>query len=109
MLSRRSFFGLAAAAPLGAIPVTATARAGGPPDLAAIPVRRTGKVEIAFKSPGTRPNGLQATPQGLWIIDQGAGSRASLVRYADGEVLKSFDTDTVVRLPRQSAGFSRRI
>ena len=34
--------------------------------------RETGKVEIVFDSPGLnpKPNGLQATDQGLWIIDQ---------------------------------------
>ena len=66
-----------------------------PPSLDKMPVRRTGKVEIAFKSPGPQPNGLQATKDGLWIIDQSAGSKVYLVDYADGRVLRSFETDTV--------------
>ena len=66
-----------------------------PPSLDSIPVRKTGKVEIAFKSPGPQPNGLQATKDGLSIIDQSAGSRVYLVDYADGRVLRSFETDTV--------------
>ena len=66
-----------------------------PPALDKVPVRKTGKVEIAFKSPGPQPNGLQATKDGLWIIDQSAGSRVYLVDYADGRVLRSFETDTV--------------
>ena len=86
MVSRRAFLGWAAAAPVAGV-----GRDGAPP---AVPRRRTGPVEIAFKSPGPRPNGLQATPDGLWIIDQSAGSRAYLVRYADGQVLRSFETDT---------------
>ena len=86
MVSRRAFLGFAAAAPLAGVE-----RDGAPP---AVPRRRTGPVEIAFKSPGPRPNGLQATPDGLWIIDQSAGSRAYLVGYADGRVLRSFETDT---------------
>lgn len=86
MVSRRSFLGFAAGVPF----TTAQAPSGG-----AMPVRRTGKVEIAFKSPTPRPNGLQATPEGLWIIDQGPGSRASLVRYGDGQLIRSFETDTV--------------
>ena len=91
MVSRRSFLGLAAAAPVaGAHLDLAQPPASGPE----IPRRRTGPVEIAFKSPGPRPNGLQATADGLWIIDQSAGSRAYLVRYADGQVVRSFDTDT---------------
>ncbi len=86
MVSRRSFLGFAAAVPLAT---------GQSTPAGTVPVRRTGKVEIAFKSPTPRPNGLQATPEGLWIIDQGPGSRASLVRYSDGSVVRSFDTDTV--------------
>ena len=96
MISRRSFFGFAA----GMSGIAAGARAGeaapcDPPPLATIPLRKTGKVEIVFKSPGPQPNGLQATKDGLWIIDQSAGSKAYLVDYADGKVLRSFETDTV--------------
>ena len=91
MVSRRSFLGFAGASLSGASLAGAqpAARPG------SVPVRRTGKVEIAFKSATPRPNGLQATPEGLWIIDQGPGSRASLVRYSDGSVIRSFETDTV--------------
>ena len=73
MVSRRAFLGLAAAVPVVAVPGEAAAATCDAPVLSAVPVRRTGKVAIAFKSPGPRPNGLQATPQGLWIIDQSAG------------------------------------
>lgn len=93
MITRRALLGLAAAVPVAA--GTRAAATCETPSLSSIPVRRAGKVEIAFKSPGPQPNGLQATPEGLWIIDQSAGSRAYLVRYADGEVLRSFETDTV--------------
>lgn len=97
MISRRAFFGVAAgvsaAGVSGARPVEASIC--NPPPLGNVPVRRTGKVEIAFKSPGPQPNGLQATKDGLWIIDQSAGSKAYLVDYADGRVLRSFETDTV--------------
>jgi sugar lactone lactonase YvrE len=93
-VSRRAFLRLAGSAPvLAATPAVAATRATAP-GFADAPTRRTGTVEIAFKSPG-RPNGLQATPQGLWIIDQSPGSRASLVRYSDGQVIRSFETDTV--------------
>lgn len=96
MISRRAFFGLAAAVPAAGITgVTTAAATGEAPSLASVPVRRTGKVDVAFKSPGPQPNGLQATPEGLWIIDQSPGSRAYLVRYEDGSVIKSFDTDSV--------------
>ena len=94
-VSRRAFLRLAGTAPaLAAVPAQAGVPRTDVSSFASAPTRRTGKVEIAFKSPG-RPNGLQATPQGLWIIDQSAGSRASLVRYSDGQVIRSFETDTV--------------
>ena len=94
MISRRAFLGLATTAPLSAV-VRADATPCSTASLEGVPVRKCGKVEIAFKSPGPQPNGLQATREGLWIIDQSAGSRAWLVDYADGKVLRSFDTDTV--------------
>jgi streptogramin lyase len=105
MLSRRAFLGLAAAVPAAArIPTSAggptasglaRALAIEPAVLASIRARKASKPEIAFKSPGPQPNGLQATRDGLWIIDQADGSVASLVNYSDGKVLKSFKTDTV--------------
>jgi streptogramin lyase len=85
-MNRRTFITVAAAAPIaGALPL----------DLSKIPTRKVGKVEIVFKSPGDdpKPNGLQATSDGLWIIDQGTGNKAYLVNYK-GEVLRSFETET---------------
>jgi sugar lactone lactonase YvrE len=60
--------------------------------LAAVLPRRV-KVEIAFKSPGPHPNGLQATADGLWILDQG-DNRAYLVAYDKGRVLRALDTES---------------
>ena len=48
--------------------------------------------KTAFKSPGPQPNGLQATKDGLWILDQ-RENRVYLVSYDDGKVLRSLDTD----------------
>jgi hypothetical protein len=91
MIRRRDFLALGAAAPtIAAGPAMAAARSIG-----AAPVRHAGKVEIAFKSPNnSKPNGLQATKDGLWIIDQGEGNRAYLVSYSDGKLLRSFETET---------------
>lgn len=60
--------------------------------LAAAPSRRIGKVETVFKTPGPQPNGLQATAEGLWIMDQG-NNMVSLVSYDTGKVLRSFPTE----------------
>lgn len=97
MISRRTFFGFAAGVSAASVGAARPAEASmcNPPSLDKVPVRTIGKVEIAFKSPGPQPNGLQATKDGLWIIDQSAGSKAYLVDYADGRVLRSFETDTV--------------
>ncbi len=54
---------------------------------------RTRKVETVFKSPGPKPNGLQATAEGLWILDQG-DNHAYLVSYTDGKVLRNLNTDS---------------
>src|SRR5258708_37843480 len=84
-MKRRHFLAFAAAPALRAAPAMSLDR---------IPIRKVGKVEIRFKSPGPQPNGLQATKDGLWIMDQGAGNKAYLVSYEDGKVLRSFETET---------------
>jgi hypothetical protein len=65
-------------------------------DLSSVKTRKTGKVEIVFESPGMnpKPNGLQATDQGLWIIDQGPSSKAYLVDYEHGKPIREFRTET---------------
>src|SRR5438046_9962101 len=85
-MKRRQFLAFAAATP--------ALRAAPAMSLGKIPIRKVGKVEIVFKSPGPQPNGLQATKDGLWIMDQGAGNKAYLVSYEDGKVLRSFETET---------------
>jgi hypothetical protein len=83
-MNRREFIGFAASVPaLGAI---------APRNLDRIKLRKVGKVETMFKSPGPKPNGLQATKEGLWIIDQG-DNKAYLISYGDGKVLRQFATD----------------
>jgi hypothetical protein len=84
-MERRNFLSLAAAAPV--VNAAAAAR------MESLPTRRAGRVEIVFNSPCPKPNGLQATSEGLWIMDQGEGNRAFLVDYK-GKVLRSFQTET---------------
>jgi len=74
---------------LAAAPAISAAR---PIDVSGIPVRRVGKVETVFKSPGPKPNGLQATEEGLWIMDQG-DNHVYLVSYEDGKVLRDLPTE----------------
>src|SRR5262249_11055545 len=85
-MNRRNFLAFAAAAPaLSAAPAM---------NLSKIPIRKVGKGETVFKSPGPPPNGLQTAQDGLWIMDQGAGNKAYLVNYDDGKVLRTFETET---------------
>jgi hypothetical protein len=83
-MRRREFVGLAAGA-------TAVASVT-PKSLDRIKLRKVGKVETVFKSPGPQPNGLQATREGLWIMDQG-NNKVYLVSYTDGRVLREFLTE----------------
>src|SRR5215831_5118010 len=86
-MRRRDLFKVVAAA----LPASAASV-----DLKGVKTRKTGKVEIVFDAPGLnpKPNGLQATDQGLWIIDQGPGSKAYLVHYDRGKVIREFETET---------------
>jgi hypothetical protein len=86
-MTRRTLFSFAAT-------TAATAKAASRLDPARVRERKAGKVEIVFDSPVPAPNGLQATREGLWILDQGAGSRVCLAGYGRGEVLRSFETET---------------
>jgi sugar lactone lactonase YvrE len=86
-MKRRELLSLAAG-------VAASASAASRIDPARIRTRKAGKAEIVFDSPGPAPNGLQATREGLWVIDQGAGSKAYLVSYEGGKLLRSFETET---------------
>ena len=52
------------------------------------------RVEKLYRSPGPHPNGLQATPDGLWCIDQ-VDNRVYRLDYDTGAVLFEAQTDTV--------------
>src|SRR5215469_5469591 len=50
---------------------------------------------IRWKSPGDMPNGLQATPDGLWVIDQIDPNDVYLLAYEDGRTLLRFSTRAI--------------
>jgi hypothetical protein len=87
-MRRREFLALAAVAPVARPFAVSQA------DVAAIPIRGAGRFQVVFKSPKSQPNALQATKEGLWIMDQGEGGWAHLVSY-DGKVIKGFPTEAV--------------
>ena len=59
-----------------------------------VPVIRK-RVEKVFRAPGNMPNGLQATPEGLWILDQENPNKAHLVSYKDGSVQREVVTESL--------------
>ena len=47
---------------------------------------------VLWQTPGRQPNGLQATDEGLWVIDQIDPNVVFLLGYEDGRELKRFQT-----------------
>jgi len=68
-------------------------RAGASVAAPGFPTQIASRVARAFSTPGAAPNGLQATSEGLWVLDQ-ATNRAALVRYDDGHIIREFATET---------------
>jgi outer membrane protein assembly factor BamB len=59
-----------------------------------VPVIRK-RVEKVFLAPGKMPNALQATADGLWILDQVDPNKAHKVRFTDGSVLHEIQTESI--------------
>ena len=55
---------------------------------------RSIKVEKAFDSPCPKPNGLEATSEGLWILNQG-GDNALYLTDWNGKLLEKLNTESV--------------
>lgn len=54
---------------------------------------RAAKVTKLWKSPDGHPNGLEATPEGLWVGEQ-TTDRAHLLDWTSGKVLRSVNTES---------------
>jgi len=91
-MKRREFVGLAAAAAIAPV-VTPRIAWATHPDIPGLRTRKIGKVEVVYKSPHAKPNGLQATKEGLWVQDQGPKNWVSLVNFADGRLIREFRPD----------------
>ena len=80
----KGFYGVAkAATPVATAPI----------DVKSIKSRGSRKVEIVYKSPHTAPNGLQATKEGLWIVDDrtvNGANYVSLINFSDGKIVREF-------------------
>ena len=98
-MKRRSFLGLGALMPAALLTRQAEAQRAGcnVTAPATIPVRPSGPVEVAYKAPHGQPNGMTAGPnQGeLWVQDRGIGRQVSLIRAADGSVIREIKADAI--------------
>jgi streptogramin lyase len=50
------------------------------------------RTRVLWKSPGPMPNGLQATPEGLWVCDQVDPNRIFLLDWETGDSLREIPT-----------------
>jgi len=58
----------------------------------AVPTQRV-SATFRWNTPGPQPNGIQATEEGVWVIDQ-KDLKVYLLDWKDGHTLHSFDTET---------------
>jgi hypothetical protein len=92
-MKRREFLGVAAAAAAAPVVWPAATQAVSKAELDSLKRRTVGKVDIVYKSPHAHPNGLQAAPRGLWVLDQSPDNWVTLVNYADGKTLHEIKPD----------------
>jgi len=87
-MQRRHFLGLMAMAPaVAALPRLAEARR---PDLSRVPTRPANPIEVLYRTPHGKPNGLDLTREGMWVIDQGPENWISLINPDDGRLIREF-------------------
>ena len=93
MLTRRSLLGgVAGGAFLGGN-ASAASRISNRGDGHDYPIRMRRKVEVLYPSPDGHPNGLEATPEGLWVGEQ-ITDRAHLLDWETGKTLTSYETQS---------------
>jgi len=90
MIDRRRLLAVAASAPaIAAFPQIAAAHL---PNLSGLRTRNiaSGAIEVIYKTPHAKPNGLDVTGEGMWIMDQGPENYASLINPQDGKLIREF-------------------
>jgi hypothetical protein len=101
MIHRRNLLSALAVAPAAALPMgiapaaAATLPQRGRPDVSKVKTRSASKIEIAYKTPHGKPNGMDLTEEGLWVMDQGAENWISLVEPKTGKLIREFKPKNV--------------
>ena len=65
------------------------------PDLTRIPTRQVGPIQRLYKTPHGKPNGLDLTSEGMWIMDQGPDNYISLINPDTGALIREFKPQNV--------------
>lgn len=62
-----------------------------------IPSRPSGPIEVVYKAPHGMPNGLAQgpNPSELWVQDRGVGRQVTLIKAADGSVIREITADAL--------------
>ena len=95
MVDRRRLLAMAASAPvLAAFPKLAFAAL---PNLSGLRTRNvaSGAIEVLYKTPHAKPNGLDVTSEGMWIMDQGPENYASLINPQNGNLIREYTCEGV--------------
>ncbi|MEY4965415.1 MAG: hypothetical protein RL274_998 [Pseudomonadota bacterium] len=90
MIDRRRLLAMAASAPaIAAFPQLASAAL---PNLSGLRTRNiaSSAIEVIYKTPHTKPNGLDVTSEGMWIMDQGPENYASLINPQNGALIREY-------------------
>ena len=92
-MKRRDVLGMVVTLPmLAGFPSLARA---GRPDLTKLKTRPSGPVEVVYKTPHGKPNGLDLTAEGLWVMDQGPENFISLIVPETGALIREFKPSNV--------------
>jgi hypothetical protein len=90
MIARRTFLTAAAASPILGLPGLANA---GLPNLSGLPTKTVDKVDVLYKTARPKPNGMDVTSEGLWIIDQGPENYVYLINPQTGAKIREFQAE----------------
>ena len=93
MTSRRLFLAGLLAGPAMTLLAGPTAAR---PDLSRVPTRNAPPLERLYATPHGKPNALDVSPEGIWIMDQDPGSWASLVEPESGNLIREVQCENVL-------------
>ena len=88
MVSRRNLLSGLVALPAAATLSSRTAAAG--PSLSGIRTRHASRIERLYATPHGKPNALDITDEGLWVMDQDPGNWASVLNPETGNLIREF-------------------